>query len=79
MAHRVLALVPDAFGGRGGIALYNRMLLRAICSYPDVTEVIALPRTVTYELEAMPANLRYEEYGVGGKLRYAAEFGGRTW
>lgn len=72
MAYRVLALVPDAFGGRGGIALYNRMLLRAICSCPDVTEVIALPRAITYELEAMPANLRYEKYSVGGKLRYAA-------
>jgi glycosyltransferase involved in cell wall biosynthesis len=72
LSYRVVALVPDAFGGRGGIALYNRMLLRAICSCPDVIEVIALPRKVSYAVEAMPANLRYEMRSVGGKLRYAA-------
>jgi len=29
-----LVLVSDAFGGRGGIALYNRHLLKALCEYP---------------------------------------------
>lgn len=70
MAYRVLAFVPDAFGGRGGIALYNRMLLRAICNNPQVGEVIALPRLVNYDLEPMPANLRYETSSAGSKLRY---------
>lgn len=72
VAYRVLALVPDSFGGRGGIASYNRMLLRAICSCPQVDEVIALPRIVRYDLEPMPANLRFETSSAGGKLRYAA-------
>src|SRR4051812_47060797 len=31
MSLAVLALVPDAFGGRGGIAQYNRDFLTALC------------------------------------------------
>ena len=40
-----LVLVGDAFGGRGGIAQYNRHLLRALCEYPDMQRVIAIPAT----------------------------------
>jgi phosphatidyl-myo-inositol dimannoside synthase len=40
---RVLALVPDAFGGHGGIAKYNRDLLRALCAYPTCSEVVVHP------------------------------------
>jgi hypothetical protein len=50
----------------------RRRRTNAICNCPDVTEVIALPRSVTYKLEAMPTNLRYEKRSVGGKLRYVA-------
>ena len=39
---KVLALVPDAFGGRGGIAQYNRDFLTALASYGH--QVIAVPR-----------------------------------
>lgn len=71
MSRRVVALVTDAFGGRGGIAAYNRQLLKALCRHPDVDEVVALPRCVTYELEEMPDNLRFDTSAAGGKLRYA--------
>jgi glycosyltransferase involved in cell wall biosynthesis len=56
---RIIALVADGFGGRGGIATYTRNFLRAACSAPGVSEVIALPRLVPYALETMPANLTY--------------------
>jgi glycosyltransferase involved in cell wall biosynthesis len=72
MARRIVALVTDAFGGRGGIAAYNRNLLQAACRHPAVQEVVALPRSIVYELEPMPANLRFEAGAAGGKLRYAA-------
>lgn len=72
MGYRVLSLVTDAFGGRGGVALYGRHFLRAVCHHPDVTEVVALPRKITYELEAMPTNLRYETEAAMGKLRFGA-------
>ncbi len=67
---RVLVLVSDAFGGRGGIALYLRNLLQAVGSYPSMERVLALPRSVTYRLEAMPANLDYRVEAAGSKLRY---------
>ncbi len=55
----VLALISDAFGGRGGIALYNRHFLRALCSYPGIETVTAVPRRVYYDLESIPSNLHY--------------------
>jgi glycosyltransferase involved in cell wall biosynthesis len=65
-----LVLVSDAFGGRGGIAQYNRHLLRALCEYPGMQRVIAIPRVVTYALEEMPPNLEYRTDAAGGKTRF---------
>jgi glycosyltransferase involved in cell wall biosynthesis len=69
-AKRALVLVSDAFGGRGGIALYNRNLLRALASYPFMDRVVVLPRTVTYGLEERPYNLDFCVDAAGSKLRY---------
>ena len=70
---RALALVSDAYGGRGGIALYNRNFLKALCSFPGMAEVVAIPRYITYKLEAMPTNLSYRVSAVGSKLKYLVE------
>ena len=67
---RAIALVSDAYGGRGGIALYNRNFLKALCSFPGMDEVLAVPRSVTYDLEKMPGNLIYITTAVGSKLKY---------
>lgn len=40
----ILALVSDAFGGRGGIAQYNRDFLGALASSPAITSIEILPR-----------------------------------
>jgi hypothetical protein len=56
---RILALVSDAFGGLGGIAQYNRDLLGALCSYPEVTEVVAVIRRCPLPLEPLPPKLFY--------------------
>src|ERR1043166_4502911 len=40
---RILVLATDAFGGHGGIAKFNRDLLSALATHPDVQEVVALP------------------------------------
>src|SRR5215475_302046 len=40
----MLALVTDAFGGRGGIAQYNRDLLGAIAETNLVSMITILPR-----------------------------------
>jgi len=70
---RAIALVSDAYGGRGGIALYNRNFLKALCAYPDMEEVIAVPRSVTYDLEEMPQNLFYITTVIDSKLKYLIE------
>ena len=67
---RILALVTDAFGGRGGIALCNRNLLTALCEYPDCKEIIAIPRLISDQLEPMPANLKYVQEGLSNKIKY---------
>ncbi len=67
---KILALVTDAYGGRGGIALYNRNLLRALCEHPRVNNVIAIPRVTTYDLEEMPPRLSYLTEAIGSKFRY---------
>src|SRR5665213_3674302 len=40
----VLALVTDAFGGRGGIAQYNRDFLGALAALDRVSSIDILPR-----------------------------------
>ena len=67
---RVLALVTEAFGGHGGIALYNRDLLAALCLLPGCRKVVALPRLQPAEPEPLPPRLSYTTNGVGGKARY---------
>jgi phosphatidylinositol alpha-1,6-mannosyltransferase len=69
---RVLALVIDAFGGHGGIAKFNRDLLRTLCTYPTCSEVVAIPRQMPAPDEAQPrpARLTYVTSGLGGKLHY---------
>lgn len=70
MSIRVLALVSEAFGGHGGIALYNRDILTALCEDPDVREVVALPRLMPEDHGKLPQGLRYDIRGLGGKLAY---------
>ena len=40
---RILVLVTDAFGGHGGIALYNRDMLMALSNHPAKPEIIVVP------------------------------------
>jgi len=70
---RALGFVPDAFGGHGGIALYNRDFLSALCAHPGVGRVVALPRLVTQRLEPMPAKLSFRTEAANSKLRYLVE------
>jgi len=56
---RVLALITDAFGGYGGIALYNRDVLRSLCEHSEISEVVAVPRVISNSLEPLPHKLDY--------------------
>ena len=67
---RILALVTDAYGGRGGIAKYNRDLLQALCDPPAGNEVVALPRLVSEPIGTLPDKLTFDISGINSKLRY---------
>ena len=71
---KLLALVTDAFGGQGGIAKFNRDMLTALCRWPGVEEVIALPRVQTETQGRLPERLTYVTAGAGGKARYGRAF-----
>lgn len=68
---RILTFLHDAFGGRGGIAKFNRDLLQGLCSHPAVSEVVCLPRVVVDPLEPLPSNLRYWNWTAKGNWAYA--------
>ena len=73
--HRILVLTPEAFGGHGGIALYNRDLLTALCAHPACAGVTALPRQVRTPPGPMPAGLDFRTpaaAGTGAYLRACA-------
>lgn len=68
---KLLALVSDAFGGRGGIAKFNRDMLGTLCAHPEVREVVAIPRVMPEVPGALPDGLVYRTDAVGGKLSFA--------
>jgi len=68
---RTLFLTTDSFGGRGGLAKYNRDLLTALCSHPAMNEVVAIPRGAGEEMEPLPAKLTLVTDGLGGQARFA--------
>ena len=55
---RVLALVTDAFGGRGGIAQYNRDFLSSLAACDRIGDVIVLPRASATPLGTLPSGVR---------------------
>lgn len=67
---RLLVLVTDAFGGRGGIAKFNRDLLTVLCTQPEICEVVALPRILLEAPGSLPARLTYRTSAAGSKTSY---------
>jgi glycosyltransferase involved in cell wall biosynthesis len=68
---RVLMLLTDAWGGHGGIALYNRDVIEAMCLDPTIDQVVALPRVATLPLaDDLPAKLEFDLSALGGFAAY---------
>lgn len=67
---RILLLTTDAYGGHGGIALYNQDLADALASMAEVDEVVVVPRTMPLEPTGIPAKVRFIDSAVGGKMRF---------
>jgi phosphatidyl-myo-inositol dimannoside synthase len=54
----ILALITDGFGGSGGIAQYNRDLIKALAVCPGTERIVVLPRLGEADGAALPANVR---------------------
>lgn len=67
---KILALVTDAFGGRGGIAKFNRDFLTALCDLPGCEGVSAIPRFATYPSEPLPDKLSFITTGTNSKVKF---------
>jgi len=67
---RIIALLTDAFGGNGGIALFNRNLLTVLCQNPHCTQVVAIPRLSPKLYGALPDKLTYITKGISRKINY---------
>ena len=63
-------LLSEAYGGWGGIQQFNRDMLRALCSHPSVSEVVAVPRLRRPGTEELPTKLTYSKDGLNSKLKY---------
>jgi phosphatidylinositol alpha-1,6-mannosyltransferase len=66
-----LALVTDAFGGRGGIAQYNRDLIGAWAASPRLANLDVLPRRAEDPTGALPAKVG-QRAAHAGRLAYSA-------
>jgi glycosyltransferase involved in cell wall biosynthesis len=73
---RVLCILPDGFGGHGGIAQFNRDMLAALSISSDVREIVALPRHVVDEVGVLPDKVRFDISAAGGKATYAFRLAG---
>jgi glycosyltransferase involved in cell wall biosynthesis len=73
---QVHALLTDAYGGYGGVAVFNRDVLEALCSHPRVDRVVALPRVISHPLEPMPQNLDYRVDAAGGAPAFLRSLAG---
>jgi phosphatidyl-myo-inositol dimannoside synthase len=72
---RILMLLHEAFGGRGGIAKFNRDLITALCAHPDVSTVTAIPRLAVDPPGDLPPKLSYPTVGLMGKARWFLRVG----
>ena len=73
LSMRLLAIVPEAFGGFGGIAVYNRDLLTALTELPQCEKVTVLPRLIRQAPGQLPARVELREKAANSRMRYVRE------
>lgn len=70
---RILYLATDAYGGRGGIALYNRDALQAIAAAPDFDRPIVFPRIAGDGSDPVPERVDWRPQAQSAPVLYAAK------
>lgn len=68
-------MVTDAYGGRGGIANYNRCLIAALARIESVAEVVVLP--LTHEQQPLPDKVRVVTGANGSRFRFLVRLAGQ--
>jgi glycosyltransferase involved in cell wall biosynthesis len=69
-----LVLSTDVYGGRGGIAQYNRHLIKALCEISEIKEITVIPRKIFYNLEKIPPKVIFKKEFSNSKLKYVIYF-----
>ena len=67
---RILLLTTDAYGGHGGIALYNRDIAEALAQMQAVDEIVVVPRTMPHAAGVIPDKVTLITAATRGKLRF---------
>jgi glycosyltransferase involved in cell wall biosynthesis len=67
---KALLLCTDAYGGHGGIALYNRDLAEALAARPECEEVLVVPRVIRSDPGSIPAKITFVASAARGPLHY---------
>lgn len=70
---RVLALVTDAFGGRGGIAKCMQTALTAIADLPERPSVTVISRSEVPQGTEIPDSISYRRFSAKGKLAFGLD------
>jgi len=70
MSLRILLLTTDAYGGHGGIALYNRDIVEALAQMEQVSEVVVVPRTMPHATGVIPEKVTLLTEAARGKIRF---------
>lgn len=65
-----LVLSTDVYGGRGGIALYNRYLIKALSGISEIKEITVIPRKIYYNLEKIPPKVIFKKEASNSKFKY---------
>lgn len=68
---KILILATDAYGGHGGIALFNREL----CAAWNEHEITVLPRVIRSTVENVPPHVRFVEDAARGKIAFLRAVG----
>ena len=66
----ILALVSDAFGGHGGIALYMRDVLRCVIGWSEDIRVGLLARHGNEMVHVVPDQIDWKQGALQGKTSY---------
>ena len=65
-----LILLTDGYGGRGGIAQYNRHLIAALSEIKKIKKINVLQRKVIYKLEKIPKKVKLIKNISNSKFRF---------